>query len=30
VTDPRLCEPEPEIWDVNFEVQTLLQLAIAP
>jgi hypothetical protein len=29
-TDPRLCEPEPEIWDVNFEVQTLLQLAIAP
>jgi hypothetical protein len=28
--DPRLCEPEPEIWDVNFEVQTLLQLAIAP
>jgi hypothetical protein len=28
--DPRLCEPEPEIWDINFEVQTLLQLAIAP
>ncbi len=28
--DPRLCEPKPDIWDINVEMQTLLQLAIAP
>jgi hypothetical protein len=28
--DPRLCEPKPDIWDINFDIQTLLQLAIAP
>lgn len=28
--DPCLCEPKPDIWDINFDIQTLLQLAIAP
>lgn len=28
--DPHLCEPKPDIWDINFDIQTLLQLAIAP
>jgi hypothetical protein len=29
-TDPHLCKSNPEIWNINFDVQTLLQLAIAP